>query len=212
MRSPGAFQVDKETNTDDGSAEEAALTVVRPKERNGLGSRPRAFGRNSMVMRSHTFSPGERSQYICRLSRSDSDSSTLSKRSPFIRNASERRSLRVKRTIRQPTLQRSAAERPARTSLDLELDLQAVRTRQSHLEEELRRLRELKARLEELKTRGETELPAAVLEDEQFHRLLQQAEKQANLKAEKLLRKASKDVCRLREQSQKVPVQVQSFR
>uniref|UniRef100_A0A8C9T9R7 WW and C2 domain containing 2 n=1 Tax=Scleropages formosus TaxID=113540 RepID=A0A8C9T9R7_SCLFO len=213
-------QLDKETSTDDGATEEVAA-VVRPKERSGLGSRQQAFGRNSMVMRSHTFSPGERSQYICRLSRSDSDSSTLSKRSPFIRNASERRSLRVKRSIRQPTLQRSAAEHPGRTSLDLELDLQAVRTRQSRLDEELRRLRELKARLEALKARGETELPAIVLEDERFRRLLQQAEKQAeqskeeqkqDLKAEKLMRKASKDVCRLREQSQKVPVQVQSFR
>uniref|UniRef100_A0A8C9TR01 WW and C2 domain containing 2 n=1 Tax=Scleropages formosus TaxID=113540 RepID=A0A8C9TR01_SCLFO len=210
----------EEECTDDGATEEVAA-VVRPKERSGLGSRQQAFGRNSMVMRSHTFSPGERSQYICRLSRSDSDSSTLSKRSPFIRNASERRSLRVKRSIRQPTLQRSAAEHPGRTSLDLELDLQAVRTRQSRLDEELRRLRELKARLEALKARGETELPAIVLEDERFRRLLQQAEKQAeqskeeqkqDLKAEKLMRKASKDVCRLREQSQKVPVQVQSFR
>ncbi|XP_018591512.1 protein WWC2-like isoform X2 [Scleropages formosus] len=216
----GPTLLDKETSTDDGATEEVAA-VVRPKERSGLGSRQQAFGRNSMVMRSHTFSPGERSQYICRLSRSDSDSSTLSKRSPFIRNASERRSLRVKRSIRQPTLQRSAAEHPGRTSLDLELDLQAVRTRQSRLDEELRRLRELKARLEALKARGETELPAIVLEDERFRRLLQQAEKQAeqskeeqkqDLKAEKLMRKASKDVCRLREQSQKVPVQVQSFR
>uniref|UniRef100_A0A3B3R5I8 Uncharacterized protein n=1 Tax=Paramormyrops kingsleyae TaxID=1676925 RepID=A0A3B3R5I8_9TELE len=165
-------------------------------------------------MRSHTFSPGERNQYICRLSRSDSDSSTLSRKSPFIRNASERRSLRVKQV--RPTLRGPVADRPARTSLDLELDLQAVRTRQNHLEEELRRLRELKMRLEALKARGETELPFAVLEDERFHRLLQQAEKQEEqkqgLKAEKLLRKASKDVCRLREQSQKVPLQVQSFR
>lgn len=37
-------------------------------------------------------------------------------------------------------------------------------------------------------------------------------EKKQGLSAEKLMRKASKDVCRLREQSQKVPLQVQSFR
>ncbi|XP_048852031.1 protein WWC2-like [Brienomyrus brachyistius] len=211
----GPTLVDKETNTEEAGA------AVRPKERGGAGPRPRAFARNSSVMRSHTFSPGERNQYICRLSRSDSDSSTLTRKSPFIRNASERRSLRVKQTIRQPTLRGPVADRPTRTSLDLELDLQAVRTRQNHLEEELRQLRELKIRLEALKARGETELPSAVLEDERFHRLLQQAEKQAEqskeeqkqgLKAEKLLRKASKDVCRLREQSQKVPLQVQSFR
>lgn len=37
-------------------------------------------------------------------------------------------------------------------------------------------------------------------------------EQKRGLTAEKLMRKASKDVCRLREQSQKVPLQVQSFR
>lgn len=37
-------------------------------------------------------------------------------------------------------------------------------------------------------------------------------EQKQGLSAEKLMRKASKDVCRLREQSQKVPLQVQSFR
>ncbi|KAJ8335884.1 hypothetical protein SKAU_G00392260 [Synaphobranchus kaupii] len=192
--------------------------AVRPKDRS---SRQRPFVRNSMIMRSQTFSPGERNQYICRLNRSDSDSSTLSKKSPFVRNASERRSLRVKRTICQPVVRRAAPDHPARTSLDLELDLQASRTRQSRLDDELQALRGLKERLEALKARGETDLPPSVLEDERFHRLLRQAERQAkqskeeqkqDLKAEKLMRKASKDVCRLREQSQKVPLQVQSFR
>ncbi|CAM5108550.1 unnamed protein product [Eretmochelys imbricata] len=37
-------------------------------------------------------------------------------------------------------------------------------------------------------------------------------EQKQGLSAEKLMRKASKDVCRLREQNQKVPVEVQSFR
>ncbi|XP_036372995.1 protein WWC2-like [Megalops cyprinoides] len=215
----GPTLVDKETNTDDAVVPENV--AVRPKDRNNLGSRQRVFVRNSMVMRSQTFSPGERNQYICRLNRSDSDSSTLSKKSPFVRNASERRSLRVKRTICQPVVRRAAPEHPARTSLDLELDLQASRTRQSRLDDELQALRGLKERLEALKARGETELPPGVLEDERFRKLLRQAEKQAEqskeeqkqgLKAEKLMRKASKDVCRLREQSQKVPLQVQSFR
>ncbi|KAJ8407437.1 hypothetical protein AAFF_G00272940 [Aldrovandia affinis] len=214
----GPTLVDKETNTDEAVPE--GLTV-RPKDRSGLASRKQPFVRNSMIMRSQTFSPGERNQYICRLNRSDSDSSTLSKKSPFVRNASERRSLRVKRTICQPVVRRAAPDHPARTSLDLELDLQASRTRQSRLDDELQALRGLKERLEALKARGETELPPGVLEDERFHKLLKQAEKQAeqskeeqkqDLKAEKLMRKASKDVCRLREQSQKVPLQVQSFR
>uniref|UniRef100_A0A674ASP6 WW and C2 domain containing 2 n=1 Tax=Salmo trutta TaxID=8032 RepID=A0A674ASP6_SALTR len=205
------LQVDAETNT------EMSGVAVRPKDRPSLGPGPRSaqrgFVRNSMIMRSQTFSPGERNQYICRLNRSDSDSSTLSKKCPFVRNTSERRSLRVKRV--------SVTFTNTRTSLDLELALQASRTRQSRLNDELQALRDLRAHLEALKARGETELPGSVLHDHRFHRLLEQAERQAEQskeqqrqeqRAEKLMRRASKDVCRLREQSQKVPLQVQSFR
>ncbi|NXT43004.1 WWC2 protein, partial [Pelecanoides urinatrix] len=210
--------VDKETNTEESVNEN---TIVRPKDRASWSSRQRPFVRNSMIVRSQTFSPGERNQYICRLNRSDSDSSTLAKKSLFVRNATERRSLRVKRPVCQPIMRRATQECPIRTSLDLELDLQASRTRQNRLNDELQALRDLKQKLEEVKGRGETDLPLCVLEDERFQKLLKQAEKQAEqskeeqkqgLSAEKLMRKASKDVCRLREQSQKVPLQVQSFR
>nr|XP_021401136.1 protein WWC2 [Lonchura striata domestica] len=210
--------VDKETNTEELVK---GNTAVRPKDRASWSSRQRPFVRNSMIVRSQTFSPGERNQYICRLNRSDSDSSTLAKKSLFVRNATERRSLRVKRPVCQPIMRRAAQECPMRTSLDLELDLQVSRTRQNRLNDELRALRDLKQKLEEMKSRGEAELPLCVLEDERFQKLLKQAEKQAEqskeeqkqgLSAEKLMRKASKDVCRLREQSQKVPLQVQSFR
>ncbi|NXC66059.1 WWC2 protein, partial [Anhinga anhinga] len=210
--------VDKETNTEESVNESA---TVRPKDRASWSSRQRPFVRNSMIVRSQTFSPGERNQYICRLNRSDSDSSTLAKKSLFVRNATERRSLRVKRPVCQPIMRRATQECPIRTSLDLELDLQASRTRQNRLNDELQALRDLKQKLEEMKGRGETDLPLCVLEDERFQKLLKQAEKQAEqskeeqkrgLSAEKLMRKASKDVCRLREQSQKVPLQVQSFR
>uniref|UniRef100_A0A8B9PHK1 WW and C2 domain containing 2 n=1 Tax=Apteryx owenii TaxID=8824 RepID=A0A8B9PHK1_APTOW len=210
--------VDKETNTEESVNENA---TVRPKDRASWSSRQCPFVRNSMIVRSQTFSPGERNQYICRLNRSDSDSSTLAKKSLFVRNATERRSLRVKRPLCQPIMQRATQEHPIRTSLDLELDLQASRTRQSRLNDELQALRDLKQKLEEMKGRGETDLPLCVLEDERFQKILKQAEKQAEqskeeqkqgLSAEKLMRKASKDVCRLREQSQKVPLQVQSFR
>ncbi|NXS34552.1 WWC2 protein, partial [Pomatostomus ruficeps] len=210
--------VDKETNTEESVNEN---TAVRPKDRASWSSRQRPFVRNSIIVRSQTFSPGERNQYICRLNRSDSDSSTLAKRSLFVRNATERRSLRVKWPVCQPIMQRAAQECPVRTSLDLELDLQASRTRQNRLNDELQALRDLKKKLEEMKGRGEADLPLCVLEDERFQRLLKQAEKQAEqskeeqkqgLSAEKLMRKASKDVRRLREQSQKVPLQVQSFR
>ncbi|XP_071412388.1 protein WWC2 isoform X3 [Pithys albifrons albifrons] len=210
--------VDKETNTEESADEN---TPVRPKDRASWSSRQHPFVRNSMIVRSQTFSPGERNQYICRLNRSDSDSSTLAKKSLFVRNATERRSLRVKRPVCQPIMRRATQECPVRTSLDLELDLQASRTRQNRLNDELQALRDLKQKLEEMKDRGEAELPLCVLEDERFQKLLKQAEKQADqskeeqkqgLSAEKLMRKASKDVCRLREQSQKVPLQVQSFR
>uniref|UniRef100_A0A4W5NWY2 WW and C2 domain containing 2 n=1 Tax=Hucho hucho TaxID=62062 RepID=A0A4W5NWY2_9TELE len=202
----GPMLVDAETNT------EMSGVAVRPKDRPSLGPGPRSaqrgFVRNSMIMRSQTFSPGERNQYICRLNRSDSDSSTLSKKCPFVRNTSERRSLRIKRV--------SVTFTNTRTSLDLELALQASRTRQSRLNDELQALRDLRAHLEALKAQGETELPGSVLHDHRFHRLLEQAERQEQQRqeqrAEKLMRRASKDVCRLREQSQKVPLQVQSFR
>ncbi|XP_029437601.1 protein WWC2 isoform X2 [Rhinatrema bivittatum] len=210
--------VDKETNTD----EAATVNIsIRPKDRASLSSRQRPFVRNSMIVRSQTFSPGEKNQYICRLNRSDSDSSTLAKKCPFVRNSTERRSLRVKRPSCQPIMRRATQERPVRTSLDLELDLQASRTKQSRLNDELQTLRVLRQRLEEMKARGETELPQCMFEDERLQKLFKQAEKQAEqskeeqkqvLSAEKLMRKASKDVCRLREQSQKVPLQVQSFR
>lgn len=78
----------------------------------------------------------------------------------------------------QPTLRRTAQECPARTSLDLELDLQASLTRQSRLNDELQALRDLRQKLEELKAQGETDLPLGVLEDERFQKLLKQAEKQ----------------------------------
>ncbi|CAO2612115.1 Protein WWC2 [Lemmus lemmus] len=209
--------VDKETNTEEAVDSNMA---VRPKDRS-LSSRQHPFVRNSVIVRSQTFSPGERSQYICRLNRSDSDSSTLAKKSLFVRNSTERRSLRVKRAVCQPSLRRTAQECPVRTSLDLELDLQASLTRQSRLNDELQALRDLRQKLEELKAQGETDLPPGMLEDERFQKLLKQAEKQAeqtkeeqkqDLNAEKLMRQASKDVCRLREQSRKVPRQVQSFR
>lgn len=212
--------VDKETNTEEEAGSAPGL-AVRPKDRGGVSSRQRPMMRSSVIVRSQTFSPGERNQYICRLNRSDSDSSTLAKKSLFVRNSTERRSLRVKRAVCQPVLRRAAQERPVRTSLDLELDLQASLTRQSRLNDELQALRGLRQKLEELKAQGQTDLPPGVLDDERFQKLLKQAEKQAEqseeeqqqgLSAEKLMRRVSKDVRRLREQSQNVPREVQSFR
>ncbi|XP_028258744.1 protein WWC3 [Parambassis ranga] len=190
---------------------------VRPKDRGSRWGHASPFMRGSTIVRSQTFSPGARSQYVCRLYRSDSDSSTLPKKSPFVRNTLERRTLRYK----PQSYRSSLAEQPTRTSLDLELDLQACRTRQRQLTEELSALRELKLRLEEPQTREATELPHWALRDERFRCLLREAQRQASQSkqeqrqeeaAERRLRKASKEVLQMRGQSQKEPLPVQTFR
>ncbi|XP_076871100.1 protein WWC3 isoform X3 [Brachyhypopomus gauderio] len=203
------IKVDKATNTE--------LMRMQHKERAGRWGHAPPFLRSSTLARSHTFSPGARSQYVCRLYRSDSDSSTLPKKSPFIRNTLERRTLRYKQPHRS-----SLAEQPTRTSLDLELDLQACRTRQRQLSEELMALRELKLRLEEpgQGPRGPPEQHWA-LRDERFRGLLREAQRQAKQSrqeqrqeeaAERRLRKASKEVLQMRGQTPKEPLPVQTFR
>ncbi|KAG3265324.1 WW and C2 domain containing 1 [Ictidomys tridecemlineatus] len=208
-----ALKVDKETNTDTVAP---SPTVVRPKDRRvGIPS-PGPFLRGSTIIRSKTFSPGPQSQYVCRLNRSDSDSSTLSKKPPFVRNSLERRSVRMKRPSSVKSLR---TERLIRTSLDLELDLQATRTWHSQLTQEISVLRELKERLEQAKSHGEKELPQWLREDERFRLLLRMLEKRMDrtehkgeLQTDKMMRAAAKDVHRLRGQSCKEPPEVQSFR
>uniref|UniRef100_A0A8C4U3H7 WW and C2 domain containing 1 n=1 Tax=Falco tinnunculus TaxID=100819 RepID=A0A8C4U3H7_FALTI len=150
-----------------------------------------------------------------KLNRSDSDSSTLSKKPPFVRNAMERRSVRVKR----PSIKSFGTERLIRTSLDLELDLQASKTWHDRLVQEISVLRELKEQLEQAQSQGEKELPQWVKDDERFRLLLRLVEKRVEktehkceLKADKMMRAAAKDVHRLRGQSRKEPLEVQSFR
>ncbi|XP_028906646.1 protein KIBRA [Ornithorhynchus anatinus] len=208
-----AVKVDKETNTE---SLVPSPTVVRPKDRRLAAAPAAPFVRGSTIIRSKTFSPGPQSQYVCRLNRSDSDSSTLSRKPPFIRNSLERRSVRMKRPS---SVKSFGAERPIRTSLDLELDLQASRTWHSQLTQEISVLKELKEQLEQAKSHGEKELPRWVREDERFRLLLRMVEKRAEraehkceLRADKMMRAAAKDVQRLRGQSCKEPPEVQSFR
>nr|XP_021558360.1 protein WWC3-like [Neomonachus schauinslandi] len=210
---PPPLKVDKETNTEDVFPEEVASL---PKERPSRRARGSPFVRSSTIVRSQTFSPGARSQYVCRLYRSDSDSSTLPRKSPFVRNTLERRTLRYKQPCRS-----SLAELMARTSLDLELDLQASRTRQRQLNEEICTLRELRQRLEDAQLGGQTDLPHWVLRDERFRSLLKEAERQTRQTkldfhqeqaVEKMLKKASNGVCQLCGQNHKEPIQVQTFR
>lgn len=56
--------MDKETNTEDLFPEVASY----PKERPGRRARGSPFVRSSTIVRSQTFSPGARSQYVCRVS------------------------------------------------------------------------------------------------------------------------------------------------
>uniref|UniRef100_A0A8D3CQY4 WW and C2 domain containing 1 n=1 Tax=Scophthalmus maximus TaxID=52904 RepID=A0A8D3CQY4_SCOMX len=212
------LQVNKETSTS-GSSSSRLCSVVRPKERRPDVQQQNPFMRGNTIIRSKTFSPGPQSQYICRINRSDSDSSTLCRRSPFVRNASERRSMRMKKTDRslspQPPVQVRGLDGLLRTSLDLELDLQVSRTRQARLTQELRVLRELKTQLEQARQRGQRELPAWVQEDERFRLLLKQAEKQEQLqekRVEKMMRAAAKDVHKIRGRSRKEVPEVQTFR
>lgn len=81
----------------------------------------------------------------------------------------------------QQSYRSSLAEQPTRTSLDLELDLQACRTRQRQLMEELNTLRELKLRLEEPQATEGPELPHWALRDERFRCLLREAQRQVSL-------------------------------
>uniref|UniRef100_A0A4W5PA94 WW and C2 domain containing 1 n=1 Tax=Hucho hucho TaxID=62062 RepID=A0A4W5PA94_9TELE len=204
-------QVNKETSTGL-THHHAASSVVRPKEHR-LRDVPQQnpFIRGNTIIRSKTFSPGPQSQYICRINRSDSDSSTLSKKSPFVRNASERRSMRMKK----PPVPVRGLDGLLRTSLDLELDLQVSRTRHTRLSQELRVLRELKEQLERARQQGTRDLPTWVQDDERFRLLLKQAEKQVGegeILTPKMMRAAAKDVHKIRGQSRKEVPEVQSFR
>ncbi|XP_042307856.1 protein KIBRA isoform X3 [Sceloporus undulatus] len=206
------IKVDKETNTENPPQ---SSTVVRPKDKRTPNPLRTPFVRGSTIIRSKTFSPGPQSQYVCRLNRSDSDSSTLSKKPPFVRNAVERRSVRMKRS----SVKSTGPERLIRTSLDLELDLQASKTWHTQLVQEISVLKQLKEQLEQAQSQGQKELPQCVDEDERFRILMRLVEKQVEKveckceqKADKMMRAAAKDVHRLRGQSRKEPLEVQSFR
>uniref|UniRef100_A0A8C9WW92 WW and C2 domain containing 1 n=1 Tax=Sander lucioperca TaxID=283035 RepID=A0A8C9WW92_SANLU len=204
-------QVNKETSMDN-LLPSYHCSVVRPKERRPDVHQQNPFMRGNTIIRSKTFSPGPQSQYICRINRSDSDSSTLSKKSPFVRNASERRSMRMKKVKGLDSL--------LRTSLDLEMDLQVSRTRQSRLAQELRVLRELKTQLENARQQGQRELPAWVQEDERFRLLLNNkcvqklgcSYKMQHFMRGKMMRAAAKGVHKIRGQSCKEVPKVQTFR
>lgn len=165
------------------------------------------------IKRSQTFSPSahvSKHEYICKLNRSDSDSAMpLYRRGskPFERHAVERRSLRFRRpscSMAQLSTSKSQSHIPQtpRTSIDLELDLQAQHARLEMINAELLRLRELKQRLEVAKEQGDTELATYLLENPQFQNLMAQADRTSRTpeekKVEKMLRKVSREIYKLR--------------
>lgn len=80
----------------------------------------------------------------------------------------------------QPSVKSFGTERLIRTSLDLELDLQASKTWHDQLVQEISVLRELKEQLEQAQSQGEKELPQWVKDDERFRLLLRLVEKRVS--------------------------------
>ncbi|XP_006821406.1 protein KIBRA-like [Saccoglossus kowalevskii] len=202
---------DKETNTDAMTSGEFMRSgkTSRHKDDNSGNLR------GSNIVRSATFSPGpKKHQYICKLNRSDSDSSMPLYRRPFVRNSLERRSHRWKKNSRVPQIH--VEKNHHRTSLDLELDLQASRTKQEHIHEEIQRLKEIKERMEMAQAAGEN--PSWLSQSDIIRKLLESAElevqrkqQQEQEKNQKLMKKASKEVYKLRQSQNQTP-QIMSFR
>lgn len=80
----------------------------------------------------------------------------------------------------QPSIKSFGTERLIRTSLDLELDLQASKTWHDQLLQEISVLKELKEQLEQAQSQGEKELPQWVKDDERFRLLLRLVEKRVS--------------------------------
>jgi protein KIBRA len=181
----------KETNTDvryqcDSAATEAAASSTRSDQSEQEGavaiatssqSRQHDNLHSSSIRRWQTFSPTGiiDEQYVCRLSRSGSDSKVRRHHHRhFERHAADRRNVRVKKAPLSvhhspvpPELQR------IRTSVDLELDLQAYRVRQAQLNGEINSLREIKRQLEEAKAQGGAALERLMNDDSLQHYLRQ---------------------------------------
>ncbi|GAB6023956.1 hypothetical protein CHUAL_008686 [Chamberlinius hualienensis] len=208
---------DKETNTE-------CVFIPEKGWKKGSETRP------SIIKRSQTFSPSaavSKNLYICRLNRSDSDSSMpLYRRGPFQRNSAQRRSLRWKtppavlqlsNASTTKNTPKSIPTKSMRTSIDLALDLRALQTKMVQLNEELHRLREIKSRFEDLVRKGESELPSWVSENEQLQQFLATASREASRQAseerklEKLLKKSAREIYLLRKSRKQQP-DINTFR
>ncbi|XP_076359495.1 protein kibra-like isoform X2 [Tachypleus tridentatus] len=165
---------DKETNT------ECVFTPFRGKQKQTEDAM-----RTSVIKRSQTFTPSvavNKHQYVCRLNRSDSDSSMplYKKGATFQRNSARRQSLRLKKmtTVCAKHHHPSSGglkNTNVRTSIDLALDLQASRTQLTLLQDELSRLRKMKEQLESAKTTCGGAIPSWLVENEQVQQILSSA-------------------------------------
>ncbi|XP_048481190.1 protein kibra [Plutella xylostella] len=203
---------EKETNTECNFCPEGARQLHRRKSQ--LAS-PSIEEPLATIKRSQTFSPQPqgigKGQYICRLNRSESDSSMAqyARRSlhpppvgiPFDRSLRERRSQRWGRMSAGAGLRhRSVVQksRTPRTSLDLTLDLKAQHKRLSDLRDEIGQLTQLKKRLEEACDRGDPQIAAWVVTDATLQRLVGEGSGEPETRAARLLQRTCREIYRLR--------------
>lgn len=87
-----------------------------------------------------------------------------------------------------------------RTSLDLELDLQAQHTKLETLNDEISKLRDLKQRLEQARDANDAKVAAWALENEDFQKLVESGDPNTpdDKKLQKLMHKKSKEIYKLR--------------
>ncbi|KAI5639858.1 protein kibra [Phthorimaea operculella] len=215
---PEVVTAEKETNTECNFCPEGARQLHRRKSQQVSASAEEPL---ATIKRSQTFSPQPQSigkgQYICRLNRSESDSSmaqyarrvTLQPPPPsgipFDRSVRERRSLRWGRMSVSAVRRSSARTRTARTSLDLTLDLHAQHSRLADLRNEIAHLSQLKKRLEEACTRGDPAIATWVAEDDTLRRLvtpLPTPQCCTSERANKLLNRTCREIYKLRKSRQ----------
>ncbi|KAH8264132.1 hypothetical protein KR038_003307 [Drosophila bunnanda] len=182
---------DKETNTD---------CAFLPEKSRGqsqlMDDRP--------VKRSQTFTPSaavSKNRYNCRLNRSDSDSAMHCGVAPhtFQRGAAERRSLRFH--TKAPKSVTKLHTHIPRTSLDLELDLQAQHSKLYFLNDQIAKLQNLKEVLQKACENKDPLIAAWAIENEEFQRLVARADPAKcpeERQLQKLLMKTAKEIHKLR--------------
>ncbi|XP_065372074.1 protein kibra [Calliphora vicina] len=186
--------VDKETNT------ECAFPPEKSRSQQGQQSTD-----DRPVKRSQTFTPSAavgKSRYICRLNRSDSDSAMHFGVTPhpFHRGAIERRSLRFHTKAPKTATKLNHTHIP-RTSLDLELDLQAQHSKLDFLNDQISKLQNLKDVLEKARDDKDPLIAAWAIENEEFQRLVERADPAKcpeEKQLQKLLMKTTKKIYKLR--------------